>query len=204
MKPCPKCGADNGDSALECHACSVVFERYGKHALRRPKRTSASIAVVLAALAVVVIGVVLANIDPSEPQPPLAEETVDTADSAEAIEDEAVEPARVAEAQVVIVPTNEAGRWFADVYLLATDNKAQPTRIEGEAELRWGIVQPNQHRETVLIGEWRETELPNTPGIQSLHTRLHRIPYDPDTARGMPLRVIVSVEGLEVEESVQL
>ena len=207
MKPCPKCGVDNGDAAFECNACGVVFERYGRHKLRRPRpRQVAGIGAVLVILILVLFTVFMMDTGLKEPVVRIVAgaDTSDTGDSDTTVELTILEPARVAAIEVVIIPTQEGNRWLADVYMMATDNTASPTQIDGEAELRWGLVQPNQHLETVFIADWTDSELPQHPGVPALFTLLHRIPFDPDTARGMPLRVIVDVEGLRAEATVEL
>lgn len=202
MKTCPKCGVENGPQARECHACGIVFERYGRHALRRPGRSKGGIGLLLVGLAGVVIVLIVMNTPVRERLAGGVEDTSDTADTAVV---EAVEARpKVAGAELIIVPVEDGGRWFADVYMTALDSKALPTQFEGEAEVRWGLVTANRHRETVELGEWVEGELPHAPGQEVLYTLVHSIEFDPSTAQGMPLKVTVIVEGLEVRGVVSL
>ena len=188
-KDCPHCGAENGELALECSACGIVFKKYGRHSLKRPGRRTAGIGVLLAGLAAVLIVVVVSSRDPQGD--PVEDEVVavDTqvvdAEADSAPRDEA--PPAIAGLQLILVPLSD-GVPRVRVDLAAIDNKVQPAEFAGDVTLSWGLQTPDQHNEVLQTGAWVEGR-----------TTLHEIPVDPVAMKGSTLVVEARAQGLTTE-----
>lgn len=198
-KDCPHCGAKNGELALECGGCGVVFDRYGRHSLKRPGRKSAGIAVLLVALAAVLVVVVVAR-PTSEPGQDLVEEpTLDSeaadlgADIRAGVEEPDAAPPDIAGIQITLVPVSDGDLHRVRVQMSAIDNKVRPATFDGDVTLSWGLQRPDQHNEVLETGPWIDERV-----------TLHEIPIDPGTMRGSVLVVEARARGLVSEASLEL
>ncbi|MCP4804318.1 MAG: hypothetical protein GY913_22855 [Proteobacteria bacterium] len=194
-KDCPHCGANNGELALECGSCGIVFERYGRHSLKRPGRKKAGIAVLLVALAAVLVVVVVARPTPEPGQDLVEEPTLDSdvAEVASDVQEPDAAPPDIAGIQITLIPVSDGDLHRVRVQMSAIDNKVRPATFDGDVTLSWGLQAPDQHNEVLETGPWIDERV-----------TLHEIPIDPGTMRGSVLVVEARARGLVSEASLEL